>query len=159
MFLIFVLQIQYMATLTNAQKQDWAKVLYLKENLTQKEIAQKVGSTEKTISAWVNKGNWERLRSSLIVTKEEELRRIYMQINELNTAIFARPEGARFANNKEADTLAKLAATIRALETETSIADTIEVAKNVINFIKKEDLPAAQNIAKYFDEFIKNKLA
>ena len=32
-----------MADLTNAQKKEWAKTLYLKENLTQQEIADRVG--------------------------------------------------------------------------------------------------------------------
>jgi DNA-binding XRE family transcriptional regulator len=153
-----------MADLTNAQKKDWAKVLYLKENLTQKEIAQKVCVTEKTIGSWI-KGNpkngepgWEQLKSSLIVTKDEELRRIYMQINELNTFIFSREEGQRFANSKEADTLTKLTAAARSLETETSIADVIEVAMQVCNFVKKDNLLKAQEMSSYFDAFIKSKM-
>ena len=32
-----------MADLTNAQKKEWAKTLYLKENLTQQEIADQIG--------------------------------------------------------------------------------------------------------------------
>lgn len=147
-----------MAELTNRQKQDWAKVLYLKENLNQKEIAQKVGVTEKTMSRWVNDGNWDMLKSSLIVTKEEELRRIYMQINQLNTHIFSKEEGKQFADSKEADTLTKLTAAARSLETETSIADVIEVAMQVCNFIKKDDLAKAQEFSAVFDAFIKTKL-
>jgi DNA-binding XRE family transcriptional regulator len=147
-----------MAELSNKQKKDWAKVLYLKENLTQKEIAQKVCVTEKTLSHWIKADNWAQYKSSLIVTKEEELRRIYMQINELNTCIFKREEGARFANSKEADTLTKLTAAARSLETETSIADVIEVAMQVCNFIKKDDLIKAQEMSNYFEAFIKTKL-
>lgn len=147
-----------MADLTNAQKKDWAKVLYLKENLTQKEIAQKVSVTEKTIGKWIESENWEQYKSSLIVTKEQELRRIYMQINELNTFIFAREEGQRFANSKEADTLTKLTAATRSLETETSISDVMEVAMKVCDFIKKDDLLKSQEMSNFFDAFIKTKL-
>lgn len=147
-----------MAELTNKQKKEWAKVLYLKENLIQKEIAQKVCVTEKTLSNWIQADNWEQYKSSLIVTKEEELRRIYMQINELNTFIFSREEGQRFANSKEADTLTKLTASARSLETETSVADVIEVAMQVCNFIRKDDLKKAQEMSAFFDAFIKNKL-
>lgn len=148
-----------MAELSIKQKQDWAKVLYLKENLMQKEIAQKVGVTEKTMSKWVNDGNWEQLKSSIIVTKEEELRRIYMQINQLNTHIFSKEDGQQFASSKEADTLTKLTAAARSLETETSVADVIEVAMQVCNFIKKDDLVKAQELSTIFDSFIKTKLA
>ena len=145
-------------TLTNSQKKDWAKLLFINESLTQKEIAIKVEVTEKTISKWVHDDNWEQLRSSLIITKEQELRRIYMQINELNTHIFSREEGLRFANSKEADTLNKLAATARSLETDTSIAETIEVFNQFLNFVKKDDLLKAQELTKWCDEFIRYKL-
>jgi len=145
-------------TLTNKQKKEWAQVLFLRENLLQKEIAAKVGVAEKTISEWVNKGNWEQLRSSLIITKEEELRRIYMQINELNTFIFQKEEGQRFANSKEADTLNKLAATARALETDVSLAETIEVFKQFLQFVKRDDLKKAQELTPLCDAYIRAKL-
>ena len=145
-------------SLSIAQKKEWAKLLFLKENLLQKEIALKVGVTEKTLSGWINKENWEQLRTSLIITKEEELRRIYMQIGELNTFIMNKEEGQRFANSKEADTLNKLAATARSLETDTSIAEIIEVAKQFIVFVRKEDNEKSKELTKLFDEFIKSKL-
>lgn len=144
--------------LTIKQKKDWAKLLFIGGEMLQKEIAIKVGVTDKTISGWAKEENWEQLRSSLIITKEQELRRIYMQINELNTHIMLRDEGSRFANSKEADTLNKLAATARSLETDTSIAETIEVFKQFLNFIKKDDLVKAQEITKWCDEFVKYKL-
>jgi DNA-binding XRE family transcriptional regulator len=147
-----------MATLSNAQKKDWAKVIYLKENLTQKEIAARVDVTEKTLGGWIKAENWEQLKSSIIVTKEEELRRIYLQINELNTVIFNREQGERFAKNSEADTLAKLAATARNLETDTSIAEVIQVAKDVLNFVRKDDIAKAQELSNIFDAFIKSIL-
>lgn len=146
-------------SLTISQKKDWAKVLYLKENITQKEIALRVGVTEKTLGGWIKAENWEQLKSSIVVTKEEELRRIYLQINELNTLIFSREVGKRFAIPSEADTLSKLAATSRNLETDTSIAEVIEVARGVLSFVRKDDLAKAQELSKIFDAFIKTKLA
>ncbi|PKP09864.1 MAG: DDE transposase family protein [Bacteroidetes bacterium HGW-Bacteroidetes-4] len=149
-----------MAALTNKQKKDWAKLLFLKENLTQKEIAERVGVTEKTISNWVNdkKENWEMLKSSVIVTKSEELRRIYMQINELNTFIATREPGQRFANSKEADSLNKLAATVRALETDVAIADVIEVFKRFTEWLRAVDLDKAKDVIRLEDDFIKHLL-
>lgn len=141
-----------------AQKKDWAKLLFLKENLLQKEIAVRVGVTEKTLSKWVNTEQWELLRASIIITKEESLRRIYMQINELNTSIMSKDEGKRFADSKEADALNKLAATARLLESDASLAETIEVFKQLLNFIKKDNLETAQLVGKICDDFIKDKL-
>ncbi len=144
-----------MAELSNKQKQEWAKVLYLKENLLQKEIASKVGCTEKTLGKWIKDGNWEMLKSSIVVTKEQELRRWYIQVNQLNNLIESRPDGERFATPKETDQLSKYAAGIRTMETETSAADAIEVCMRVINFIKKDDLQKAQEISDYFEAYIK----
>lgn len=145
-------------TLKIQDKKDWAKLLFIRENLTQKEIAGKVGVAEKTMSKWVNENNWEQLRSSVIITKSEELRRIYMQINELNTMIFNRDEGQRFANSKEADTLNKLAATARALETEVAIADIIEVFKRFTEWLRSIDLGKAKEIVRLEDDFIRSIL-
>lgn len=139
-------------------KKEWAKLLFVRENLTQKEIAGRVGIAEKTMSKWVNDNNWEQLRSSVIITKSEELRRIYMQINELNTSIFKRDEGARFANSKEADTLNKLAATARALETEVAIADIIEVFKRFSEWLRAVDLDKAKETVRLMDDFIRSLL-
>ena len=144
-----------MSNLTLQQKKDWAKLLYLKENITQKEIAARVGVTEKTLSKWVNEGKWDMLKSSVIITKSEELQRIYLQINELNDSIFSRAKGARFASNKEADSLVKLTATARNLETDASVADVIEVFKRFSNWLRAVDLEKAKDLVLFQDAFIK----
>lgn len=140
------------------QKREWANLLYIKTQMTQKEIAEKVEVTEKTLSSWVNKENWEVLRGSFIVTKEQELRRIYLQINELNTVIFKREEGSRFANSKEADTLTKLAAAARSLETDTSLANIIDTSMEFLDWLRPQDFGQAQQFSDYLDAFIKHKL-
>ena len=49
-----------MATdLTIAQKKEYAGVLYLKDNLTQQEIAEKVGVSRQTLSKWIKAEKWE----------------------------------------------------------------------------------------------------
>jgi transposase-like protein len=144
------------STMTNNQKKDWAKLLFLNDNATQKEIALRVGVTEKTVSSWVNKEDWEQLKSSVIITKSEELKRIYMQINEINTAIFSKEKGQRFASTKEADILSKLTAAARSLETETSVSDVIEVFKRFLNWLREVDLDKAKDLVILQDAFVKS---
>jgi transcriptional regulator with XRE-family HTH domain len=147
-----------MTDLTIKQKKEWAKTLYLNDNMKQKEIAVKVGVTEKTLSKWINDPdeNWDMLKSSVIITKEQELRRIYMQINELNTLIMSRAVGSRFSNTKEADTLSKLTASARSLETDASVADIIEVFKRFLTWLREFDLPKAKELSDLQDAFIKH---
>jgi len=141
-----------------SQKKDFAKLLYIKESLTQKEIAEKVGITEKTLSLWINKENWSQLKTSLVITKEEELRRIYIQINEINNSIETRENGQKFSSPKEADTISKLAAAARAMESDASLSDVIEVFKRFINWMRAIDLDKAKEIIVYQDAFIKTLL-
>ena len=52
-----------MADLTNTQKKEWARTLYLRENLTQQEIADRVGVSRVTVSNWCRGGKWRNRRS------------------------------------------------------------------------------------------------
>lgn len=141
------------------RKKNYAKLLYTVEGVTVgKELAERVGVSAVTISKWINSEDWEHLRASVIITKESELRRLYMQITELNDTIFTRAKGERFASNKEADTLIKLTAAVKQLETDTSIAEAIEVVKKLINHIRQDDYKKAQEVTVLADAFIKSLL-
>lgn len=140
------------------QKKELAKLLFVNEHLTQKEVAIRVGVSEKSLSKWVNEGQWRKLRQSLIVTKEEQLRRIYEQLDELNTAIASREPGKRYANTKDADTLAKLTSAAKNLESEASIGDIISVAKRFIEWLRPVDIDKAKEVSALFDSFIKERL-
>lgn len=140
------------------QKKELAKLLFVNEKLSQKEIAHRVEISEKTLSRWVNDGQWRKLRQSLLVTKEEQLRRIYEQIDELNTAIASREPGQRYANTKDADTLSKLTSAAKNLESEASISDIISVAKRFLNWLRPLDIDKAKEISSLIDAFIKDQL-
>jgi len=142
------------------EKKDFAKILFIKENLSQKEIAEKVGVAEKTISKWVNANNeeWKRLRQSIIITKDEQLRRIYDQLDELNSCIMQREAGKRYSQKGEADTIVKLTTAAKNLETDASVSDIIEVSKRFLNWLRPVDLDKAKEIAAFLDSFIKDQL-
>jgi DNA-binding XRE family transcriptional regulator len=140
------------------QKKELAKLLFVNEKLSQKEIAQRVEISEKTLSRWVNNEQWRKLRQSLLVTKEEQLRRIYEQIEELNSAIASREPGQRYANTKDADTLSKLTSAAKNLESEASISDIVSVAKRFLNWLRPLDVEKAKEVSSLIDAFIKEQL-
>ena len=75
-----------MADLSNAQKKEWAKTLYLRENLTQQEIAERVGVSRVTVSNWVRAGKWEGQKAGLTLTRQEQVANLYRQVAEINRA-------------------------------------------------------------------------
>lgn len=147
-----------MADLSNAQKKEWAKTLYLRENLTQQEIADRVGVSRVTVSNWVRAGKWEEQKAGLTLTRQEQVANLYRQVAEINRAISARAEGERYPNSKEADILGKLSASIRNMEQETGIADIISVLTGFIEWLRPIDLDKAKELTRLSDAYIKDKL-
>jgi len=149
-----------MAQLTNKQKKEWAKSEFLRGDLSQKEIAEKVGVSAVTMNKWANdpEDNWDRLRKSMLITREAQLNRLYMQLDELNSSIMGKPQGKRFADSKEADTISKLAGAIKTLETEASISDVVEVSKRFLNWLRPLAPHKAKEVAAMFNDFIKSLL-
>ena len=147
-----------MADLTNAQKKEWAKTLYLRENLTQQEIAERVGVSRVTVSNWVRAGKWEEQKAGLTLTRQEQVANLYRQVAEINRSISARAEGERFPNSKEADILGKLSAAIRNMEQEMAIADIISALTGFIEWLRPLDLDKAKELTRLADAYIKDKL-
>lgn len=146
------------ADLSIKQKKEWAKMLYLKEHVTQKEIAERVGVNKMTIGKWVKDEKWEELKTSLSITREEQLGNLYLQISEINKTIVSRKEGERYATPKEADAINKLASAIEKLERETGIAETISVSQGFLDWMRRTDVEKAKELSQYFEAYIKDRL-
>lgn len=144
--------------LSNTQKKEWAKTLYLKENLTQQEIAERVGVARITVNRWIADGKWEVQKAGLTLTREEQIANLYRQVAEINRKIADKPEGERFASNAEADILGKLSAAIKKMETDVGIADIISVQTKFIEFLRSIDFEKAKELTQLSDAFIKSLL-
>lgn len=141
--------------MTKDQLKDFSKLLYIRERLTQKEVANRAGVSEQTMSKWVNEGGWERLRRSLLVTKSEQIGRLYEQIENLTQSI---QDGTGVADTKQADILTKLTAAIKNLETEVSIGERVEVGMEFCDFVRQNAPEKSGEVVSLFDSFIKSML-
>lgn len=146
-----------MSNLTIAQKKEWAKLLFTREHISQKEISERVGVSAVTINKWVNKEKWEELKVSITITREEQLKNLYRQLAEMNKEI-AKRDGNKFPTPAEADTITKLANAIDKLETETGLNEILSTFKEFLNWLRKFNLDAAQHLVPLFDDFVKSKL-
>lgn len=148
-----------MADLSTQQKKDYARTLYLKDNLTQQEIADKVGVSRQTIIRWAAAEKWEEMKVGLTLGREQQIANLQRQVTELNNLILSRPERQRFATCAEADTLGKLAAAIKKMETEVGITDLVNVGMRFIEWIRPIDLDKAKEVTILWDKFLKDSLS
>ncbi|GHV66972.1 hypothetical protein FACS1894199_11500 [Bacteroidia bacterium] len=146
-----------MAELTLKQKREYAKTLYLNENgITQKEIAERAGASVQSVCKWVREGKWEELRTSLLVSKEVELSRLYKQLKNLNDYAESKHTGEQFLSGKEADVLSKITASIRQLETEMNIADKTQVGREFLQYVRRVGgIDESKQVARLFNSYIK----
>ena len=135
---------------------EFARLMFVHDRLTQKEVAERVGVTEKTMSKWVNDEGWEDLRNSLFLSRTEEIRRIQGQLKELNDDIMTREAGKRYPSSGEADILSKLTAALKNLERDVQIHEVVEVMTSFNQFVRDVDLGAAQALAEWQDKFVKS---
>jgi len=142
--------------ISKTQEKEFARMLFVNEKLSQKEIAQRVNVSERTLGKWMKDGKWEQMRKSMLITKDHNLFLLYEQLQALNEEIQKREQ--KYGNIKEVQTIAMLTTSIQRLEIETSIGQTIEVAKGFIEFLRQIDVDKAKEATKYFDAYILTRM-
>lgn len=104
-----------MGKLENEQRRELARMYYL-QGITQKEIADKVGVSRNTISAWIKEGGWDSFRAAKAITRKELVHKMLEQINEKLES-----------KDWTADEIVKAASAIEKLDKQTNIVTIIEV--------------------------------
>jgi len=139
--------------LKKVQEREYAKLLFTQMGLTQKEVAAKVGVTEKTIGKWKEQEQWDQLKTVLITTRSNVIKNLQRQMELWQLEI-----GDKLAGTKEADILIKLANAINALEKDTGISEMVDTGMKFIQFLQQNDMAIAKDVTNYFDIFIKSKM-
>jgi transcriptional regulator with XRE-family HTH domain len=136
----------------------YAKILFIKDKLTQKEIAAQTGITEKTISKWVNDGKWQSEQKNFVLTRQEQMGNLLDELTEINNFIRTKDKGFRFADSKLGDVRRKLIKDIKELETKSSKPEAISACISLLEFVRRVDLKVAQDLGYYINGFIKSIL-
>lgn len=138
-----------------ADKQYLAKILFTREQLDQKVVAKKVGISERTMSNWVNEFAWKKLRSRLLLSKDEQINDMYEELEEISKKIKEKQPGERFADTKLADVRVKTTTSIRNLETELGIAEAVDIGIKAIKHAQKTcDLKEVIWLTDFWHSFI-----
>lgn len=142
---------------TNTNNRELAQVLFLQGGMQKKDIAEKLGVSQQTITAWAKADNWETLKKNLLTGKKKILSQLYDELEEFNRMIQDKKD-YKVATSKEADARRKLIKDIKDLETKYNIAHTTQVAMDFCEFVKPLDYELAQTIADYFSAFIQEQV-
>lgn len=142
--------------LSKDSEREFARMLYVNERITFKEIATRVKVSEKTVSKWAELDGWDKLRKSLLTTRQNQLVHFYNQLDALNEEIAIRDR--KIPTSTEADIMSKITANINKLETEVQLGEYVEVSKKLLTFIQSVNLKDAVMFKNYIDEFINAKV-
>lgn len=128
--------------------------MYFMQGLTQKNIAEKVGVSRNTISAWIRDGKWDTLRAANTVSRKELVTKMLRQIDEKLQS-----------GDWTADEICKAANAVEKLDRQTNIITIIEVFSAFNKWlvsrmqVDSELTPElVKVINKYQDTFIGEKL-
>jgi len=72
-----------MAKISAQKRREIAEQLYIYQDMSQKEIAAYLETSEQTITRWKNKHKWEELRCAQTVTRDNILKNLYTAANEI----------------------------------------------------------------------------
>lgn len=137
---------------------DYAKMLFVHDKLTQKEISAKTSVSEVTISKWVRLDNWEDYRKAISVTRDERYRSTINQLTEMDNLINGRGENYRFPSKEESNIRRRLVADLNALEVECGVVDVINVSIKLLEWLRQVDIEKAKEVSEIFNAFIKSTL-
>ncbi|WP_312399509.1 transposase [Chryseobacterium sp.] len=122
--------------LTNEEKYSIAQDLYLETDKTQKEIAEIVGVTEKTLGKWKWDGEWELLKSASTVTSRKIIDNLYKRAYELSENPKSKP-----------DDIIKIANSIEKLSNKkVTVSHIINVFKDFTAYAFNQDADLAKKI-------------
>src|SRR5579872_3643498 len=113
-----------------------ARNLFFETGLTQGEIADIVGTSQKTMSLWVNEGQWRRLKRLAKEMPGIAIESMFTELAEINNAVRKRPAGQRFATLEEAEIRRKTLASIKYVQEHRSAGSHVEVMMNFITYMK-----------------------
>lgn len=133
-----------------------ARNLYFETGLTQRQIADIVGTSQKTMSLWVNEGQWRRLKRLAAEMPGIAIESMFTELTEINNAVRKRPAGQRFATLEEAEIRRKTLASIKYVQEHRSAGSHVEVMMNFILYMKPMiSHPELLNLIKNADSYLK----
>lgn len=136
------------------RRKDLAYSIYMAEDATQEEIAERTGLSKVTIGKCIKNGLWKDLKEAMSISREEQLKSFTSQLNELNRCIQSREEKFRFPTSKEVDIQIKLSKAINMLKGDASLVDLITFSKLFVKYLRTNHPERVKELSLLINEFI-----
>ena len=108
----------------NENKRELAKMLYVGGSEVA-DIAERVGVSRQSVSAWINKNGWKELRAARSITRPELVNKLLVTINNLIEDVNTGDDPTSVSGL--ADKLVKLSSVIERLDKKANIVQTVDV--------------------------------
>lgn len=139
------------------QKRFHAKNLYLNTGLSKSEIAARLRVDRKTIYLWVREGDWDRLKKSAEHVPAIIAEQCYFLIGHLTSYLLSDIRQNMPTTHKEADTIHKLALSIRKLQNRNTINESMELFTFLLEDIKKKNPASANTLLPFIESFVEKR--
>jgi len=131
-----------------------AKDLYFGTHKSQKQIAEEVGISEKTLYLWIKKGAWDEHKMASLSAPAIIVDNLCYMLVELQAHIAMRPEGNRYPTPVEVDTMRKLINSITKIKEYTSTGHNMQVMVDFTNYIAPDE-EFRQKLQLYAENYFK----
>lgn len=140
-----------------------ARHLYMAMGKTQKEIAETVGVSERTIYNWIRSYAWDKLRKASMEAPAMVVENLCSQLVELQNAIASREPGKRYPTPQEAEITRSLVCSIERMKKYPSLAQNMQMMETFRTFVQPKNKDLARQIGNYsenyFDARVRNGYA
>lgn len=144
--------------LTPKQKKDLAYSIYMSEDLTQVELAEKVGTSKVSIGKWMKEGKWEETKKLLSISTGKLLKDFTEQLNELHKHIKSKDEGKRYPDYTEMSIQNQLTKSIAQFKGKASLIEAISFTSKFTKHLRSHHPDKVKEITLLLDEFVKELL-
>lgn len=136
---------------------DQARNLFFQTALTQAQIAELIGVSQKTISIWINEGRWKLLKETAEMAPAVLIDQMTQELAEIHYNIASREPGKRFATVQEAEIRRKIMISIKYLQEQQSPSVHAEMMMNFIQFVRRRSTEDVKKIVIYADQYLKGE--
>ncbi|WP_313997091.1 hypothetical protein [Xanthocytophaga flava] len=131
--------------LSNDELREVAKLLFIQTDLTQKEIAVRVGCNEHVLGRWIKEFNWHKLKISETSYKDAIRVKLYAKYQEA------------LDNNKPIEELQAISMEIEKMPaTSVPPQQAVKIVKDLTRYLLEKDTELGKALFGYMDDFIKS---